>query len=252
MDIQGRKLGKNPVRYDTRTLRLAKYAISLPTPPPSIDFASKVGDWPMMANDSVGDCTCAAAGHMVQQWSTYANTPTVMSDGEILGAYSAITGYSPSDPNSDQGANMLDVLNYWRKTGIGAKVDKIAAFTALDMGKLLEMQLAVSLFGNCYIGVNMPISAQSQEDLWDVVPDDGSGNSQAGSWGGHCIPIVGYEPGKLAIVTWGKLIKMTEAFYLTYCEEAYAVLSQDWIASSGNSPSGFDLVQLQLDLGNIT
>lgn len=245
------KLGKTPRRFDKRTLRLAKYSVALPPPPVSVDFASKVSDWPMMANDSVGDCTCAAAGHMIEQWGVYASVPTILTDAEVLGAYPVIAEYAPSNPSSDQGANMLDVLNYWRKTGMGTKADKIAAYAALDISKLDEAKLAVSLFGNTYIGVSLPISAQGQDDLWDVVPDDGNGNSQAGSWGGHCVPIVGYEPGKLALVTWGKLIHMTESFYLAYCEEAYGVMSQDWIGGNGLSPSGFDVAQLQQDLAEI-
>jgi len=44
---------------------------------------------------------------------------------------------------------------------------------------------------------------------------------------------------------------MTWGFLDTYCDEAYAVLSQDWIEKSGLAPSNFDLTALQADLQQI-
>jgi hypothetical protein len=40
---------------------------------------------------------------------------------------------------------------------------------------------------------------------------------------------------------------MTVAFWNKYCDEAHALLTQDWIGSKG-SPGGFNLAQLQTDL----
>jgi hypothetical protein len=46
------KLGKLPVRTDVRTLPLGRYVdrAELPVPPPDIDLAAAVADWPMYAN----------------------------------------------------------------------------------------------------------------------------------------------------------------------------------------------------------
>ncbi len=61
------KLGKHPPKLDGRTLRLGKYLRpELSRPPRQVTFYRKVGEaWTMMANDRFHDCTCAAAGHMV-------------------------------------------------------------------------------------------------------------------------------------------------------------------------------------------
>ena len=60
------KLGKQVARHDPRTLLLASYiSAGLPTPPPSFDLSGKVKAWGMMDNDQIGDCTCAAAGHLI-------------------------------------------------------------------------------------------------------------------------------------------------------------------------------------------
>ena len=37
-------------------------------------------------------------------------------------------------------------------------------------------------------------------------------------------------------------------FLDTFADEAYAVLSMDWIESNGIAPNGFDLVSLKQDL----
>ena len=66
-------MGKSVARHDPRTLLLASYVTpSLPTPPASFDLTSKVHAWGMMDNDQIGDCTCAAAGHLIMEWTANA------------------------------------------------------------------------------------------------------------------------------------------------------------------------------------
>ena len=70
------QLGKRPAKHDSRTLQLAKYTAKMaPAPPVHEDWEKKISKWPMMKNDSVGDCTCACAGHMIEQWTTYSQSP---------------------------------------------------------------------------------------------------------------------------------------------------------------------------------
>jgi len=126
------KLGKSVARHDPRALLLASYVTpALPVPPASFDLTSKVKAWGMMDNDQIGDCTCAAAGHLIIEWTANAKkkmvTPT---DKQIVAAYSAITGYNPVTGANDNGANEVDVLNYWRQTGIAKH--KIGAYVSLE------------------------------------------------------------------------------------------------------------------------
>jgi len=262
INLSKMKLGKNPPKRDPRTLKLAKYIKAVPPPPPEAGFITKIDNWPMMLNDSIGDCTIACAGHMIEQWTTYAQrSATIPTDKQILGAYQAVSGYNPNDPSTDNGAVVLDVLKYWRKSGIAKH--KILAFVLVDSKNRQEIEQAVSLFGNCYIGIGLPISAQNPDQgvngypVWNVPPTGPTGDGAPWSWGGHAIPIVGFgtdiqgNKGSM-VVTWGQLYDMTWGFMQNYCDEAYAVLSQDWIESTGLAPSGFDLAQLQKDLGEIT
>jgi hypothetical protein len=142
---------------------------------------------------------------------------------------------------------------------------------------------AIWLFGGAYIGVELPITAQNQ-DVWDVPANPGP-NDEPGSWGGHAIYLVGYNrrdsglgtrdtgtakpassapdsglrtpdsgpaSATLTCITWGKPKKMTWAWFEKYCSEAYALVSKDWLESSGVAPSGFDLATLESDLQDVT
>jgi hypothetical protein len=241
--IQNRKLGKHPVRHDPRTLKLAKYfTAAIPPPPSTCDWIKGKGNFGMMLNDQLGDCAIAAPGHQEQIWTMNASTELTLPDNAILKAYEAVSGYKPGDPNTDNGCNMLDVLKYWRKTGIGAR--KIQAFAAVDLKMPIHLSQAIYLFGGAYVGLQLPLSAQNQK-VWKYVGD------QAGGWGGHAVEIVRYDLDYLTCITWGKPLKMTHEFFINYADEAYAVLSNDWIEKNKLAPNHFNLSQLQTDLAGV-
>jgi len=242
------KLGKLPPRHDPRTLQLTKYldARTLPPPPASVDFASLVDGWPMMKNDTIGDCTCAAAGHMIEQWTTYAKKAFTPNDSVIVDAYAAITGYDPITGLNDNGAVILDVLNYWRRNGIASH--DIAAYAGLEPKNHTELKDAVAIFGNAYLGLALPLSAQNQA-VWAVPSGGAVGAGAPGSWGGHAVPVVSYDVRGLTVITWGEQKRMTWTFLDTYCDEAYAVLSSDWINTlTAETVTHLNLAMLETDL----
>jgi hypothetical protein len=254
VDPRKLKMGKSVARHDPRTLLLASYVTpSLPTPPASFDISSKVTAWGMMDNDQIGDCTCAAAGHLIMEWTANAGkkaaTPT---DKQIVAAYSAITGYNPVTGANDNGANELDVLNYWRQTGIAGH--KIDAYMALEPSNYNHVMDSVYIFEGCYIGVQLPISAQAQtqnHQPWSVPPGGPTGNGKPGSWGGHAVPVVAYDARGVTVVTWGALQVMTWTFWEAYCDEAYAILSTDYLNGKKQAPQGFSMKELQEDLADL-
>lgn len=242
-------------------LRFAKYvdeAVVLPATPPSVDLYSAVPSWPMYENDSLGDCTCAATGHMVQAWSAAAGGLKTMDDADVVRMYWE-TGDPPADTGSaggatDTGRFETSVLAYWRKQGIAAGstwVDRITAYAGVEASNLDLVKAAIYLFGGVYIGVELPLTAQGQQ-VWDVVADADPSQSQPGSWGGHAINIVGYDEHGFVVVTWGGLLRMTYAFFKEYVDEVYAILSPDFLGGEGHSPAGFDLAALEADLTAIT
>lgn len=242
------KLGKLGKRKDPRTIQLNDYIpAGAPPIPPSVEYwERKLGYWGMLANDSIGDCTIAAAGHMVAMWSAYSGYEFLPSDGQVIANYSVITGYNPADPATDQGAVEIDVLNYWRnKSMLGRAIEGYAAVNIANQEQVCQ---AVFLFGGVYIGFSVPQSAMDQFNSgqpWDVVGNDG------GIVGGHAVPVLGYDAQYLYCVTWGQVQKMTWAFWknAAYVDEAYAILSADWFGAKGLTPAGFGVDELRKDLG---
>lgn len=248
-----RKLGRKAIKMDSRTLRLARYLTPvLPAPAPSLDWTKGISSFGMMLNDRLGDCTIAALGHAIQVWTANTSAEITVPDKTILGGYENFCGYNPTDPSTDQGGIELDVLNDFKKLGFGGH--SLLAFASVRPSNTRLVKQAIELFGGVYIGISLPVSAQSQT-VWDVVKDNGSGNTEPGSWGGHAVFVPKYTGTNkvltdLTCITWGGLQKMTAAFWRKYVDETYALLSPSWLAAAG-APNGFDLAQLEDDLEGI-
>jgi hypothetical protein len=247
--IATQKLGKLPVRVDVRTLSLARYVDTsrLPAPPPTVDLASDVPEWPMYANDRIGDCTIAAAGHMIEAWTAAGRGQAVeVTESAVLTAFDRVKVVDPA--TGEEGAVELDVLRDWRAHGVGHH--RIAAYARVSTRDHTLVRAASWLFGGLYIGLALPASAQQQE-VWDW-RGTLSGPDRPGSWGGHAVNVVGYDDGGiLTVVTWGKLQELTWPFWDRYCDEAYCILSHDFL-DAGRAPNGFDLAALKDDLALVT
>jgi hypothetical protein len=246
------KLGKHRPKVDDRTLKFGAYLKpTLPSPPSSADWSKAVKTgWGMMKNDTYGDCTCAAAGHMIMDWTANNDSEFVVPDNLIVEFYNHF-----AHGNADAGANMLDVLKYWRSHGLDKH--KIDAFAGLEPRNHLQVQDAIYLFGGCYIGVALPDFAVAEGvDLlkvpWVVPPQGAVGKAAPDPNNGHCIPAFAYDQRNVYVVTWGQVKAMSWQFYDAYADEAFAVLSPDWFGKSGQAPPGFDLAALQSDLSAIT
>jgi hypothetical protein len=233
-------LGKLPARRDGRTLRFGDYLTKFTLPPiaPNIDWSTACSDpFGMMGNDRIGDCTCAAIGHGIQIRTANANQEITLPDSDIIKAYSDITGYDPADPSTDQGANMLDVLNYARKVGFGG--NRIDGYCSLS-GTRKQLELSVMIFGGGYVGVRLPESCM-HTNTWDFV----TGQAIAG---GHAIWAVDYNATGPVFISWGKLYPATWSWYEHYADEGYGLLDLDWMNIKGTAPNGFKLETLKADL----
>lgn len=245
------KLGKLPPKIDSRTLKLAKYIdrSKLPALLPAVNWSDAVSaEWGMMGNDSLGDCTCAAMGHIVMAITANAGVMKTPSDAEVLAMYENIGGYKPGDESTDNGATELDALNYMRASGLaGVKLDAFADIGQTDLG---IVKMAIQLFGPIYIGVAIKKSdmARFQAGLpWAIEPaeEDDPSNTVLG---GHAIPVLDFDAASGTCVTWGKLQLFTWAWFLARCDEVHAALFFDWISDLGTAPSGLDLKALEADL----
>jgi hypothetical protein len=246
------RLGKLARKADRRNLRFAKYLRTLtgdkglPRIPTRLSWVELVegelrGGWGMMGNDRLGDCTCAGIGHSIQTWTGVVGTAVTPSDDEVEAVYWR-TG------TKDDGRMMLDVLNDVRHNSMGGHT--IGAFAEIERSSRSSYRMvraAVDLFGTAYLGLALPVSAQTQTE-WAVTrgPD-----AEWGSWGGHAVNVVAYDKRGLVIVTWGQTLRMTWGFFARYCDEAYAIIAPDFL-SGDRSPAGFDTAALTADLERIT
>lgn len=252
------KLGKKPgVVKDPRTFSL-RTLVDRPLSVPAESYVGKGEPIRYYANDRYGDCTCAAMGHRidVQERSSLQND-IQLTDEDVLGVYSAVTGFDLSKPETDNGAYMLDVLNYMRNTGMGHEEDgtphTIYAFADFDQADKAMWKYASWIFGTVYAGIWLPLSASDQisrGERWHLSKDP-TDRDKPGSWGGHAVSAVGYSAGSAVIATWGRRIRADWAWLAKYCDEAYAVISEDFIRSSGKTRAGFNVSQLESMLANI-
>lgn len=247
-----RKLGKAPRRIDPRTLKMARYMnlAALPPAPASCNLLSKVTNFGSMLNDDIGDCTIAGAGHMVQCWTAEAGKQVIIPDAEIQAAYTEITGYNPADPNTDTGAVEIDVLNYWRTTGIGGH--KIGAYAALPLSDPEYLKQSIYLLGGAYAGFDLPTYVENAKSwLAPTVIEKIRNQTTPGSWGGHAVPFVAYDEKYIYIVSWGIIVPVAWAFVFgstPYCDELYGILSADQLCDSGLTPAGLNNAQIEKDL----
>jgi hypothetical protein len=234
------KLGKNDPKFDRRTLQLPKYLHStLPETAAARDLTSELPwDDDVLGNDEYGCCTCAALGHMIRLLQQTTDLPVTVTTEGVLAAYSAITGFRRDDPSTDNGANMLDVLKYARRSGICGV--KLQAFMSFDPRDRALMRAAIDLFGGAYLGVALPTTAQSQ-DIWDAVSE-----TVPGSWGGHAVSAVSTSPIIDCINTWGGKQPLTPSFLTQCADEAYAIL---WEGLP--PPAGLDMATLNADLAGL-
>lgn len=210
----------------------------------------------MYGNNTLGDCTIAGAAHHEGVWTfKTSGTERLIPETSIVSAYSAVSGYVPGDPSTDNGANMLDVMKLWKSSGLFGS-DKLFAYMSLEPGNNVHVRASTRLFGGVYLGIQLPITAQSQvkpNGVWSLVPGyQQNPDAKIGSWGGHLVPVIGFDTQTVTIITWAMPMTMTYGFLNYYSDEAYAPLSTQWINAQGVDPDHFNLAQLQEDLTLIT
>lgn len=242
-----KKLGKKVARK-SMTLAFSDFfdASKFPAPPAVFGHQDAVTEWHWLGNDIAGCCVWSGAGHLEYNWSLQGGRPRVrITTKDVLSDYSASTGYDGTDA-TDQGTDMQDGAEYWRKTGIRDAVNvrhKIDCHVSLEIGNWDQLVLATYLLGGAGVGLNLPKSAETQFDSgnqpWTVVK--GSRID-----GGHFVPSIGRnQDGNILVVTWGSLQPMTQDFYERYSDEARAYLSLEILNDKGISPEGFNIDALR-------
>jgi hypothetical protein len=236
----GRKRG-----FNLRAPSLSNYGnASTLAYPPMLAWERPIA-WQMLGNDTVGDCVIARLLHQIMGWFSVANAgqPKTFSTDQALQIYSAITGYVPGDPSTDNGTDPDAACTYWQNTGIFG--DKIAGYANVDITNIDLIRFAMATFGGVGLAFDVPAYIMQ-------VPAGGDWSETPGVdttiEGGHEIYLVGYGRRGFRAVSWGSTYTFDLNFLGKYGQNIDAVVSPDWIKQSGVSPSGLNLSGLLADL----
>jgi hypothetical protein len=225
---------------------LSKYLTGeLPSPATKVyrEYATPDNAKLMYGNDQYGCCVWAMAANALILATCHTGTVVIPTPQDVLGAYSAVTGFNPVTGANDNGTAITDALDYLHNTGMAGH--KILAWAKIDHTNLVHRQLGVDLFGATLVGVQLPASAQSQfanSESWEVVP--------TGIDGGHAILHPGYGSLGDDYVTWAKWDqKASAAWSAQYIDEEFVIITQDWFnQATQKTPSGIDLATLEADI----
>lgn len=210
--------------------------------PAAVNYGNGIPVIGMHLNDQWGCCTIAADANIIQQQTWFGQHAEItVPDSAVLAAYEKVGGFNPAagPPGSnptDNGATVAAALGYLKKTGLAGRT--IAAYGDIEVTALEKMKTAIWEFGCLSVGLNLPNSAVTEFDAgewWSVEP----GNESID--GGHCVLITGYDPNGFQLYTWDRVWYMSNAFWSTFGEEAWAPVSTYWVnATSGKDPAGVD------------
>ena len=257
--FRGMKLGRIEAPVPTHAPSLRAHAIAGLTAPPRL-LRDHVGYQPAMdGNDDCGDCTCVALANAIRAQAALQGYQVDVQTSEVLGLYSAVSGYNPNDPATDQGAVVTDVLSYQAQHGFMARPgdsqsEYVGLWANIDVGDLNLLRLATARFGVGYLGLSLA-EADQEGGRWDVGTPASYGDDTPGSWGGHAALLWAWsgldDDDTVLIASWGRLVPATWPWVRSRLTEAHAVLHPQ-MAGPRMHFSGVDLDTLRADVAAFT
>ena len=231
----------------------------MPSPPASCDYSvnASAALSQMYGNDTLGDCVIAGIGHLIGTFTGNAGVaPFIFAPEQIISLYSAIGGYVPGDPSTDQGCDEVTALNHWQNKGAPIGHHKLAGWIQVDGSNPEEYRTALWLFENLFFGMELPDEWVSPFPsapgfIWDAAGPPDIAN-------GHCVVGVGYGASGVTIDSWGMLGTLTDAAVDKYAVPVsagalYTVLSSNSLAAATlKAPNGFDWSQLAADFASMS
>jgi hypothetical protein len=230
-DFRGMKLGRKPASFDRAPLlgSLPSYSL-MPVAVAPVDYSKKVPTYPMLMNDKLGDCAEAGLLHMLQTFKAEGGQIAIPDDQSVVELYHLGAGYDGT-PATDQGSSLNGLLSFGQKspTGIpyaqGQDPEFIKAYAYVDHLDYQHVTNCISNFVGLLTGVQLRQSQMTQ-DIWDA--------DSSVVIGGHCIYTCGFNLKGPIIVSWGKVIQTTWAWWTQSVEEAWVVLNTDFTGSGDN------------------
>ena len=241
-NIHGFKCGRLRPRFQNQ-FRLRTYRQTPKRPVPLVVTNSQLlADWGVLGNDVAGDCVLASMLHALRLWlaATGNAAACTWTDAQILELYLQLTG------GVDNGLDPNTVLAFFRQTGLfGHRIEAYADVHGFD-----DLMLAISDLGCVSLGGGLPDA---------VLPENGDWTQQKWIWtpgmtvnpdNGHEFLAVDYDAGAglIGVLSWGKLITMDVAFMQNVCDQKSAMVSRDYLTTTGVTPGGLDINAMLADI----
>jgi hypothetical protein len=260
--------GLLPKRTDPRTIQLKDIVTfdratpgSLPAVP-TITLGGIVKLWAMYMNNKWGICGPAGIGHWtagIKASVAYHEgkpEPRSPSDEDVTALYVAVTtaqgaAFDPATDANDTGVDLLTMLTVLR-TFVSDTIDQIGAFAEVDTTDVTLCDWASCAFGGLIQGYNLPLICQDGRP-WTFTPPNVTAPQYApGGWGGHCTDEANNnQRGQMMDPTWGAPMPVVRGFKAAYRNQAFVLISKDWIEVDGLAPSHLNVTKLRALLTQI-
>lgn len=183
----------------------------------NLKFQTVTYEPPMDGNDRFGDCVWAEREHIIRLWNAYGLPGVDPTEDQTIQGYETLSGSTmPPGP----GLVIADALEAWH-AGVTTDGNVLATpAQSIQVHDIATIQACVDADGAVFCGVDLPANAMQQFDdgqPWTLEP----GHNPAVD--GHGVPIIGYDPSWLYIVTWAKVWKVSYNWWHWYGGEAWRV-----------------------------
>jgi hypothetical protein len=261
--VNGRVVGacklpsEHAVLHAPKLKMFMRAGATYPSVPSTADWTSAAAGvlGQVYENDKYGCCVEAEDGHYIGVLTGNAGALYTYTDTQILADYTALTGFSPSDPSTDQGTDPVADLNYRVSNGY-ADGSKDAGWAMVDATNPAEVMYAIYTFGNVKMWFGVPQSIvdsmpTSSGFVWDVSAGAPVANN------GHCIGSYAFDVKQIqavavtaqgvVVATWGMLGLITwaalAAWFIPSQQGGLAVrVSADWVnKATGQDPDGVNV-----------
>ena len=229
VDVKKLPLGKGPSTHPVTRMFRAYLPGIIPSAPATfnVDTALGLSTWLelyTMGNLTNPDCVIAEQAHQLCRFEYFQQNKKLLWAGDTqatadcLARFSAIGG-GPNGLNIAVALAALEVGWTIQSQPLG-----IADFAAINKNKPDELEAAIAYLMGFSLGLELPLSAQSQTgpgEVWDVSHTSWCGKNKRGGWGGHNTYVLVYNHAKAqaTCITWGAPQIMTYDFIAYYSDD---------------------------------
>lgn len=254
--IRRRPLGcKRPTRTGQLPNGRLLRAMIEPRAPAVIDRSATTFPMNMYDNDKYGNCTAAAVANGMQASCALNGFHMDISTPDVDAFYAMCTGWSPTVPGSDQGADPTLVMRDLYTKGFTLNHGGRYSYTYNGTPWLIEaadrnsLGNTINVFGYVYgaFGLSESDSDAVENDIvWDTT---NPGNQTPWSWGGHLMDIYDYtglgDTDTVRLITWGEFRKATWRWVRSRMDTAYGVAYRSLLPERTRNQLGDDWDQIQ-------